>query len=94
MAVERSQLRPQPAQVEDAIDPAQQMIARNPLLKVELLEQAILPPEPLTQHRKTSVPITSGPRNHDPVHLSKEFFNSLGQKRTCRQQASMSALWP
>lgn len=37
MAVERSQLRPQPAQVEDAIDPAQQMIARNPLLKVELV---------------------------------------------------------
>jgi hypothetical protein len=54
------------------------VIGRNPFLKVELVEQPILRPDPLAHHRKNPIPITSGQRNHDPIPASTEFFNSLG----------------
>ena len=50
MAVERSQRAAQPAQVEDGIDLAQQMIRRHPILEIEGIKQPILPANSRPHH--------------------------------------------
>jgi len=51
VAVERCEVMPQLAEVEEAIDGAQQMSARHVLLEVEGVEELVLPTALLTHHR-------------------------------------------
>jgi hypothetical protein len=44
VAVERSELVSQTAQIEDAVDLPQQMIGRNPVVETKFVEQPLLQP--------------------------------------------------
>ncbi len=50
-AVVRDQLLTQPAQVEYRVDLAQKVIGGNNFVQIELIEQAVLPPNRITHHR-------------------------------------------
>ena len=51
MTVERREIGPQPAQIKNGVDPAQQMIIWNALLEIELVEQSILSTNRWPHHR-------------------------------------------
>jgi len=78
----RRHLGPQPAQVENSIDPPQQMIGRNHVLQVELVEKTILPANRRSHHRRISSALASKIGNHDQPARSYDFFDSLSQKKT------------
>jgi len=71
-------LAPQPAQVQNSVDPAQKMIARNHSFQIEFIKQTILPTYRLTHHRPDPLAQQSLTRNHHPPSRSKDFFNTLG----------------
>jgi len=50
MAVERREGAAQLSEVEDSIDAAQQVIARNVIVEIEGLEESVLPTTSLTHH--------------------------------------------
>ena len=76
------QLATQPAQIQNRIDPPQQMIGRNHFFKVKLIEKPVLPTNWRTHHGKTPSLKATGSENHDGNINSTEFFNSLSQERT------------
>ena len=81
MTVEWREIGPQPAQIENGVDPAQQMIRWNAFLEIEFVEQPILSTKRWPHHPPISQPDDLGPRNHAATALSTEFFNSLGYTR-------------
>jgi hypothetical protein len=81
VTVQRREIDPQPAQIENGVDPAQQMISWNALLEIKLVEQSIL-----STNRRPIIPISRpddlGTRNHATTILSTQFFNSPSQEQT------------
>jgi hypothetical protein len=71
-------LAAQPAQVQGSINPAQQMIARNHILKIEFIKKTVLPTYRLTHHRFDPLTESVTQGNHVEPHRSKDFFNTLG----------------
>ena len=69
----------QPAQVQSSIDPAQKMIARNHIFKIEFIKKTVLPTYRLSHHRPDPLATFPQARNHDCPSPSKDFFNSLSQ---------------
>ena len=57
MAVERSELVTQTAQIEDAVDLPQQMIGRNPVVETKFVEQPLLQPRLLPHHPPVPQPL-------------------------------------
>jgi hypothetical protein len=49
---------PQPIEIDEAIDGAQHVIGRNMVIQPKLIEQALLPNQPIAHHRR-SLPIHS-----------------------------------
>jgi hypothetical protein len=89
VAVVRCKLGTKPAQVENRVDPTQQVIARNPIIQTELVKQTILPSQPLTHHDPNLQPIASGSGNHDRKPISTEFFNKLSHKKTLEHSPTL-----
>ncbi len=77
-----SKISAQPAQVQNRVDPAQQMIARNHLLQIEFIEKAVLPTYRLTHHRRNPPAESETQGNHVESRESNDFFNSLSHKPT------------
>jgi hypothetical protein len=74
-------LTAQPAQVQNSVDPAQKMIARNHIFEIEFIKKAVLPTHRLTHHRPDPLAQPSLTRNHDRPSRSKDFFNTLSHKQ-------------
>jgi hypothetical protein len=73
-----------PAQVENRVDPAQQVIARNPILEAEPVEQRRLLDLP-SHHRATSLP---GPATSSESRAEPPTQRLLQQPRSpCGQDA-------
>ena len=51
VTVERREIDPQPAQIENSVDPAQQMIMWNAFLEIEFVKQPILSTNRWPHHR-------------------------------------------
>jgi hypothetical protein len=51
VTVERREIGPQPAQIKNGVNPAQQMIIWNALLEIELVKQSILSTNGWPHHR-------------------------------------------
>ena len=51
LTVERREIDPQPAQIENGVDPAQQMIMWHALPEIELVKQSILSTNRWPHHR-------------------------------------------
>jgi hypothetical protein len=71
VTVERREIGPQPAQIENGVDPAQQMIIRNAFFEIELVEQSILSTDRWPHHYHFPDLMTSGqgikpPRSFQP----------------------------
>src|SRR5262249_33267019 len=68
------------------IDAANKMARRNATFEVEEIEQLALIDLLPTHHDPPPPPRTSGRRNHDSHITTRDFFNSIGQKRkgSCR----------
>ena len=64
------QLTANPAQLENRVDAAQKVIRGHPILEAELIEQTVLPPQPLSHHGATPQPRASAPRNHAKHSIS------------------------
>ncbi len=64
VAVIRRELGTQPAQVENGVEPAHQVIGRNTVFQANLVKQTVLPYQPITHHRPDPSPTASGPENH------------------------------
>ena len=71
-----------PRQVQDGIDLADQVIGRNHLVEVELIEQMTLTLTALTHHHTLPSPIALTKRNHDRQPPSTDFCNTICQMRT------------
>jgi hypothetical protein len=84
LAVERLQLLPKLGQNprHGRIDAAQKMAFRDTLLEVEEVEQLALI-DRLPTHHDPSPPKASTRRNHDSPAITNDFFNSIGQHKTC-----------
>ena len=82
MAVKWRKLGTQPCQIKHGVEPAQQVIVRNPVLEIELIKQTVLQPYLFAQHLRSPWPISSVLGNHAAQTDSTEFFNSLGYKQT------------
>ncbi len=78
MAVIGPHLAAQPTQVQNSIDPPQQMTGRNHIFQIEFIEKTVLPTHRLTHHRHDPPAKTSMTRNHDCSSPSKDFFNTPG----------------
>jgi hypothetical protein len=82
VAVIRRRFRPHPAQVQSSVDPPQKMTGRNHVFQIEFIKKAVLPTYRLTHHRPDPLAPSSQARNYDPPSPSKDFFGTLGHKRT------------
>ncbi len=80
MAIMGPQFAAQPAK--NRVDLAQQMIARDHIFEVELIEKTLLPTYRLTHHRRDLLLKPSQARNHTAPSRTKDFFDSLSQKET------------
>ena len=56
VAVERRDLRAEPAQIEDSVNPAQKMIGGNPVIKIELIEKPVLLSDCCPHHHRIPSP--------------------------------------
>jgi len=74
----RNDRSPKPIQVEKCIDPAQQVIERDQILKVELIEGLILLTDRLPHHRRSPVPETVGTKES---HLGNGLNRVLQQPK-------------
>jgi len=77
MAIMGPQFAAQPAQLQNRGDLAQQMIVRDHIFEVELIEKTLLPTYRLTHHRRDPPVNPSQPRNHSNPSRTKHFFNRL-----------------
>lgn len=82
MAAIGSQLPTKPCQVQNTVDPTQQMIGRNPIVETELIEKSVLPTPRRSQHHQNPPLIDTATRNHGRRRCSIGFFNSLSHKRS------------
>jgi hypothetical protein len=72
MAVKRRKLGAKPTQIENSVDPAQQVIARHPIFETKLIEKTVLRPDPLTHHRPDPVVDYIGAReSHQELVLNR-----------------------
>ncbi len=78
VAVMGPHLAAQPAQVQNRIDPPQQMIGRNHVLEIEFIEKTVLPTNSLTHHRFDPPASSSQAGNHSNPSRTKHLFNTLG----------------
>ncbi len=78
----KQQIAAQPAQVQNRVDLAQQMIFRNHIFEIELIEKTVLPTYRLTHHRRNPPVKPSQPGNHSNPSRTKHFFDTLSQKET------------
>ena len=71
-------LAAQPTQVQNRVEPAQQMIVRNHIFQIEFIKKTVLPTYRLTQHRRNPLAASATQGNHVEPNRSKDFFNTLG----------------
>ena len=64
VAVIRRELSAQPAQIENGVEPAHQVIGRNAIFQANVVKQTVLPYQPITHHRPDPSPTASGPEDH------------------------------
>ena len=77
----------QAGQIDEAIDPPQQVILRHVALQAEAVEQRLLHHRPLTHHG--SPPALRRRIESEASHRRKaEFFNTIGAKRTSAHPCS------
>src|SRR5436190_4685548 len=76
------ELAAKPAQIERSIDLPHQMIFRDSLAKMKLVEQLTLVTLQTAHHGSTSPRFASTQRNHRSRHVSTDFCNKIGTKRT------------
>jgi hypothetical protein len=69
-------------QVQDGINLTDQVIGRNHLVEMELIERVPLTLTAPTHHRSLSSPIALAKRNHDRRRPSTDFCNTICQVRT------------
>ena len=81
-AVVRLEGSPQPVQIENPVDLAQQVILRNNVFKIKLIEKTVLLTNRIAHHRRDPVLTTSAIQNHDMPNSSNDFFNTLSQLQT------------
>jgi hypothetical protein len=68
----------QPAQIENRIDPAHQMIGRDHLIKAEIMEKTVLVTFQPPHHHAVLLKITKKTESHSHIPIKKEFCNSIG----------------
>src|SRR5215471_19141187 len=71
-----------PRQIEDRIDLAHEMIGRNNIIKIELVEQLALIAVQPPHHRKSPPRNVVHGRNHCSPPTSTDFCNKIGTPRT------------
>jgi hypothetical protein len=71
-----------PGQVQDGVDLADEVILRNRLVEVELIEQVPLALTASTHHHPLPSPIALANRNHARHRPSTDFCNSICQTQT------------
>jgi hypothetical protein len=84
VTVERRQIGPQPAQIENGIDPAQQMIMWNAFLEIELVEQSILSTNRRPHHYHFPTLMSSGQRITPPRSFQPS-SSTASAKSGCEQ---------
>jgi hypothetical protein len=67
----------QPAQIENRIDPAHQMIGRDHLIKAEIMEKTVLVTFQPPHHHAVLPKITGKTESHSQIPIKKEFCNSI-----------------
>src|ERR1700739_2890383 len=80
-----------PGQIERRIDLPHQMIFRNRLAKMKLVEQLTLVNLQTAHHGSTSPRFASAQRNHGSPPVSTDFCNKIGTLRTCLDRLTTSA---
>src|ERR1700731_926207 len=88
----RSKFTAKPGQIESSIDLPHQMVFRNRVAKVKLVEQLTLVTLQTAHHGSTSPRFASTQRNHRSWPFSTDFCNKIGTKRTCGAGLTMSAV--
>jgi hypothetical protein len=84
-AVERRQVRPDIAKVDEVIDRSQHMVDGHMLLERKLVKQSTLIDLPLAHHHLHSALITGVNHYNDPAATS-EFFNRIGPEAVISYQ--------
>src|ERR1700693_4360964 len=78
----RCKFTAKPGKIENSIDLPHQMVFRNRVAKVKLVEQLTLVTLQTAHHGSTSSRFASTQRNHHSRPLSTDFCNKIGAKRT------------
>ena len=78
--VVRRQLLVDPTQIENCVDPANQVLSRHHLVEVELVEELALPIFPPTHHRRTPLTMPSARRNHGSHQFSMGVLQHIPPK--------------
>ncbi len=78
VTIVRLHLATQPTQIKNRVDPPQQMIARNHVFQVELVEKTVLPAHQFAHHRRNPFADSANQgKNANPIRAT-DLFNSLG----------------
>src|ERR1700712_2018167 len=88
----RCKFATKPGQIEPSIDLPHQMIFRNGVAKLKLVEQLTLVTLQTAHHGSTSPRFASTQRNHGSRPVSTDFCNKIGTKRTWRGSLTMSVI--
>ena len=78
----RCKFAAKPGQIESSIDLPHQMIFRNRVAKMKLVEQLTLVTLQTAHHGSTSPRFASTQRNHASPHVSTDFCNKICHKLT------------
>src|SRR5580704_16065644 len=78
----RCQFAAKPGKIESSIDLPHQMIFRDRLAKMKLVEQLTLVTLQTAHHGSTSSRFASTQRNHGWSPVSTDFCNKIGQQQT------------
>src|ERR1700733_11364229 len=87
----RCKFTAKPGKIESGIDLPHQMIFRDRLVEMKLVEQLTLVPLQTAHHASTSPRFASTQRNHASWPVSTDFCNKIGTFETCRMPLRMSA---
>src|ERR1700744_3082658 len=86
----RCKFTAKPGKIESGIDLPHQMIFRNRLVEMKLVEQLTLVTLQTAHHGSTSPRFASTQRNHASWPVSTDFCNKIGTFETCRPYCGMS----
>src|ERR1700726_3991042 len=87
----RCKFAAKPGQIESGIDLPHQMIFRNRIAKMKLVEQLTLVTLQTAHHGSTSPRFASTQRNHASWPVSTDFCNKIGHQPKLTFFAAMSA---